>query len=141
MNTSCCTDGLYYLSIVSPGHPWISFYTDPTLKASNAEQKKNHVRSISRHLTFVQGPESERKRAASLNSLCDDSSPPLATTSTNDLVDDYDDEEDDGLIDVLASAISRVRISEPKRSRICSPSRVIEESPSTLKTSNLCTAF
>ncbi|KAG8368618.1 hypothetical protein BUALT_Bualt15G0064100 [Buddleja alternifolia] len=110
-------------------HPWISFYTEPMLKT--LEPKKNHLRLTSRQLT-----ESERKRLISSITLSDDSSP------SDSLTEVVEGEEDDGLVDVLATAISRVRISEPKRSRICSPSRAIQsECSSNLKSSNLCTAF
>lgn len=122
----------------SPGHPWISFYTEPTLKTLTLKPKKNLVRLTSRQLTCIHGPESERKRLVSHDSLSDDSSPTLASSDSSEVVE----EEDGGLVDVLAVAISRVRISEPKRSRICSPSRPIQqECSSNLKTSNLCTAF
>lgn len=115
------------------GHPWISFYTEPLLKAPTLEVKKNLVRLTSRQLTVAAGPESERKRSVYDDcSLSDDSTP----------TSDSCDGEDGGLVDILAVAISRVRISEPKRSRICSPSRPIQsECSSNLKTSNLCTAF
>ncbi|KAL8526830.1 hypothetical protein ACS0TY_015894 [Phlomoides rotata] len=75
---------LFHMSELSQRHPWITFYTDPTLKS--LEPKKNPV---------THG----------------------------------------GLVDVLAVVISRVRISEPKRSRICSPARPIQqECSSNLKT-------
>ncbi|EPS69943.1 hypothetical protein M569_04820 [Genlisea aurea] len=47
------------------------------------------------------------------------------------------------LVDVLAAAISRVRISEPKRSRIiCSTAQPIQpECSSNMNSTNLCTAF
>lgn len=124
----------------STEHPWISFYTDRTLGAHLLKAKKNNMRSTSRQQASIHGTESERKRLVSSNSLSDDSSSSLASVGgSNEVVD----REDSGLVDVLAGAISRVRISEPKRSRICSsPSRTIQtECPSNLKTSNLCTAF
>ncbi|KAL8060933.1 hypothetical protein ABFX02_02G055900 [Erythranthe guttata] len=91
-------------------HPWISFYTEATLKAHSLESKKK------KNLGFG---------------------------SCSEVVDrDDEEEEDGGLVDVLAVAISRVRISEPKRSRICSPSRTVQsDCSSNLTTSNLCTAF
>ncbi|KAL6531700.1 hypothetical protein OROMI_028063 [Orobanche minor] len=119
-------------------HPWISFYTEPTLKSVTPEPNKNLVRLSSRNLTCTDGPESERKRFISQSSLSDGSNPTLASSRSTEIVEG----EDSGLVDVLAVAISRVRISEPKRSRICSPSRPIEqECSSNLTTSNLCTAF
>ncbi|KAH6813467.1 phosphoenolpyruvate carboxylase-related kinase 2 [Perilla frutescens var. frutescens] len=116
-------------------HPWISFYTEPLLKAPTLEPK---IRLTSRQLTSIHGPESERKRLVYHDSLSDDSTQTLASSHSCEVVEG----EDGGLVDILAVAISRVRISEPKRSRICSPSRPIQqECSSNLKTSNLCTAF
>ncbi|KAH6767032.1 phosphoenolpyruvate carboxylase-related kinase 2 [Perilla frutescens var. hirtella] len=116
-------------------HPWISFYTEPLLKAPTLEPK---IRLTSRQLTSIHGPESERKRLVYHDSLSDDSTRTLASSHSCEVVEG----EDGGLVDILAVAISRVRISEPKRSRICSPSRPIQqECSSNLKTSNLCTAF
>jgi hypothetical protein len=46
------------------------------------------------------------------------------------------------LIDALATAISHVRISEPKRSRLCSPTGpIVQQGSSNMKASNLCKAF
>ncbi|KAL3617299.1 hypothetical protein CASFOL_038844 [Castilleja foliolosa] len=100
-------------------HPWISFYTEATLK------KKN-----------IHGTESERKRliiSSNTHHLSDGSAP---TTESDE---EEEEEEDSGLVDVLTAAVSRVQISEPKRIRICSPSR--QECSSNLTNSNLCTAF
>ncbi|XP_073028615.1 serine/threonine-protein kinase PEPKR2-like [Primulina eburnea] len=118
-------------------HPWISFYTEPIINTLTLKSKiKNHSRSTSRHLTSDR-LESERERIMSFNSPSDDSNPVLASGSSTEI-----GEDDNGLVDVLAVAISHVRISEPKRSRICSPSRPIQqECSSNLKSSNLCTAF
>ncbi|KAL8553505.1 hypothetical protein ACS0TY_001991 [Phlomoides rotata] len=110
-------------------HPWITFYTDPTLKSLTLEPKKKPV---------THGAELERKRLARHDSLGDDSGSTSDSSRSCEVVEG----DDGGLVDVLAVAISRVRISEPKRSRICSPARPIQqECPSNLKTSNLCTAF
>lgn len=49
--------------------------------------------------------------------------------------------EDHGFIDVLAVALSRVRISEPKRSRLCTPASPIRQERSSNLKANLCTAF
>ncbi|KAG8364149.1 hypothetical protein BUALT_Bualt19G0096900 [Buddleja alternifolia] len=110
-------------------HPWISFYTEtPTLKPKN-----NITLTRTRKLASIDGPESERQTLISPNSLSDDSNPTL----TSEIVE----EEDGDLVDVLAAAISCVQISEPKRSRICSPSRPVQQECSSNLTSNLCTAF
>ncbi|XP_020580996.1 serine/threonine-protein kinase PEPKR2 [Phalaenopsis equestris] len=53
-----------------------------------------------------------------------------------------DQDECGGFVDALAAAISRVRISEPKRSRLCVPaSQIPQECSSNMKANNLCTAF
>nr|KJB64200.1 hypothetical protein B456_010G036700 [Gossypium raimondii] len=50
--------------------------------------------------------------------------------------------DENGVVDVLAVAISHVRISEPKRSRLCSPPGPIEQQcSSNLTANNLCRAF
>ncbi|XP_022858451.1 serine/threonine-protein kinase PEPKR2 [Olea europaea var. sylvestris] len=113
-------------------HPWISFYTEPTLKTSTVKPK---VQNTLKQTTSLPVAESERNKLISRNTLSEDSSPTLVSGGSTV-------GEDSGLVDVLAVAISRVRISEPKRSRLCSPARPIEqECSSNLKTGNLCTAF
>jgi len=53
-----------------------------------------------------------------------------------------DDQDECVLIDVLASAISHVRISEPKRSRVCGPTGpIVQQGSSNMKPNNLCKAF
>jgi len=53
-----------------------------------------------------------------------------------------DNQDECVLIDVLASAISHVRISEPKRSRVCGPTGPIaQQGSSNMKPNNLCKAF
>lgn len=121
----CCTE-----------HPWISFYTEPSLKTCAPGPRNNNVRLTSRQLTCMPGKESERKRLICCN-LSDDSD----SSSTSECSDEVGGGESGDLVDVLAVAISQVRISEPKRIRICSPSREIQECSSNMTTSNLCTAF
>lgn len=116
-----------------PDHPWILFYTEPTLETVTLRPKvKAHFRLTS--LTATPGFESERnKLISSSSSLSDNSSP----GSSN-----YLEDEDCGLVDVLAVAISRVRISEPKRSRLCSPTTPVQQKcSSNIKVNSLCTAF
>ncbi|PIN17683.1 Ca2+/calmodulin-dependent protein kinase, EF-Hand protein superfamily [Handroanthus impetiginosus] len=118
-------------------HPWISFYTEPTLTPPTLKPYDNPTLTP-KQLTHTHRTESERKRLICHSSLSDDSSLTSASAYSTEVVEG----EDEGLVDILAVAISRVRISEPKRSRICSPSRPIQqECSSNLKTSNLCTAF
>ncbi|MCI11802.1 serine/threonine-protein kinase PEPKR2-like, partial [Trifolium medium] len=53
-----------------------------------------------------------------------------------------DDPDECVLIDALATAISHVRISEPKRSRLCSPTGpIVQQGSSNMKANNLCKAF
>ncbi|XP_051132844.1 serine/threonine-protein kinase PEPKR2-like [Andrographis paniculata] len=115
-------------------HPWISFYTEPSLKTPTPESRAGRW-------TYSHRSDIERKRSTSTastsSSLSNDSSPAILSRHSTQLA--VEEEEDSGLVDVLAVAISRVKISEPKRTRICSPSR--QECSSNLKTSNLCTAF
>ncbi|CAL9777503.1 unnamed protein product [Musa acuminata subsp. burmannicoides] len=50
-------------------------------------------------------------------------------------------QDDSGFVDALAVAISRVTISESKRSRFCNPAPPIEPECSSNMKANLCTAF
>ncbi|MBA0691814.1 hypothetical protein Goari_009423, partial [Gossypium aridum] len=53
-----------------------------------------------------------------------------------------EEQDKNGVVDLLAVAISHVRISESKRSRLCSPTRPIEQQcSSNLTVNNLCRAF
>ncbi|GFY95497.1 phosphoenolpyruvate carboxylase-related kinase 2 [Actinidia rufa] len=120
-------------------HPWMLFYTEPTLKTLTFKAKfKNHVRFTSRQQTAITVVGSERNKIVAHGSLSDDSSRLIFAT-----VDSTKKSEDDecGLVDVLAMAISRVTISEPKRSRLCGPASPIRQECSSNMTSNLCTAF
>lgn len=65
-----------------------------------------------------------------------------APSSSESLSDKSEEQDDSGLVDVLAVAISNVRISEPKRSRLCGPTGPIEQQcSSNMTTNNLCRAF
>nr|GMD02820.1 serine/threonine-protein kinase PEPKR2-like [Ipomoea batatas] len=86
-------------------------------------------------LIAVHGSESERNSLTANRSFNDDS---VSTPPSGKLLEG----EESSLVDVLAMAISRVKISEPKRSRLCSPARQIEqECTSNIKVNHLCTAF
>lgn len=106
-------------------HPWIVFYTEPTLKGLKLTSKHtNDVTLTNQQLTLTAGVESERCNSSFLSDDCS-------------LV--YRDCE---LADVLAMAISRVRISEPKRSRLCvEVGPISQQCSSNIKVNNLCTAF
>jgi hypothetical protein len=71
-------------------------------------------------------------------SLSEDSSP----VSLSESCKSEDQEDDFGLVDALATAVSHVRISGPKRSRVCGTTGQIEQhGSSNLKANNLCRAF
>ncbi|OVA15263.1 Protein kinase domain [Macleaya cordata] len=120
-------------------HPWILFYTERTLKTLSIKSKvRNHVGKPSQQLTIEPRLESEKKRitSASLN----DGSNPVSSFGIS--VQKSEEQDECGLVDALAVAISRVRISEPKRSRLCGPNYPIQqECSSNMKANNLCTAF
>ncbi|KAM1180673.1 hypothetical protein ACFX13_020059 [Malus domestica] len=119
-------------------HPWILFYTERTLKALPIKSRlKNQAGEPSRQLVIPP------RLKACLNQSEDGS-----LSETSGLLSSSDsckseDEDDSGLVDALATAVSHVRISEPKRSRVCGPTgRPIEQQcSSNMKANNLCKAF
>ncbi|KAK1314627.1 Serine/threonine-protein kinase PEPKR2 [Acorus calamus] len=112
-------------------HPWIIFYSESPAKALPV--KSTGQEAAARVVL-------QRKRADNgcftidFDELCS-----LESSSQRS----YDDNESDdtGLVDVLAAAISRVRISEPKRTRLCVPAGPIQQSCSSNMKTKLCTAF
>lgn len=115
-------------------HPWILYYTEPTLRTFTFKQKmKTHVRLTSSLVTPISGVGSDINKSVTNGlSLGDDSK--LVFTSFNLTKNTEDDDSD--LVDVLAMAISRVTISEHKRSRL-----IQQECSSNMTINNLCTAF
>ncbi|MFS7953217.1 putative protein kinase CAMK-CDPK family [Helianthus anomalus] len=110
-------------------HPWIIFYTERTIRSLSFKSKSKH-----------QGGQSSQTSIAELTvngGSVTKYSPPLST-STSLSHDNSEEQDDSGLVDALAVAISNVRISEPKRSRLCVPSSPIREQCSS--TTNLCRA-
>ncbi|CAL5394244.1 unnamed protein product [Camellia sinensis] len=116
-------------------HPWILAHTESTLKTLASKPKMdNHVRLTSRKLTARHAVELERNKVVTSSSLSDDSM--LAFSSNNSTKKTEDDNY--GFVDALAMKISRMRISEPKRSRLCVPASPIQqECPSNIKVNNL----
>ncbi|KAL9682068.1 hypothetical protein QQ045_013861 [Rhodiola kirilowii] len=114
-------------------HPWILFYTDRVLKSSPMKLKsKNGAK-----LTNSQLATASLNRKTRLRRCLDEDS----TSSCGD--NNTSDEDDDcSLVDALTDAISHVRISEPKRSRLCSPTTPIpQQCSSNMKSNSLCKAF
>ncbi|KAJ6791754.1 putative serine/threonine-protein kinase PEPKR2 [Iris pallida] len=103
-------------------HPWILFYTQ---NPSKALPMKIRVRNN----VIV-----HRVGLGEIGTTID------ASTSCS-LSRTLEEPDDCGFIDALAAAISRVRISEPKRSRLCSPVLPIQQECSSNMKANLCTAF
>ncbi|KAJ6419243.1 hypothetical protein OIU84_029371 [Salix udensis] len=121
------------------GHPWILFHTEPTQKEPTKKPKfQDHATLTSQQLTVTTRLESERCKITASGFLSDDSSLILSSDGSRSRLE----EQDCGLVDALTVAISRVRISEPKRSRLCWPTSPIrQECSSNIKINNLCTAF
>ncbi|XP_041014514.1 serine/threonine-protein kinase PEPKR2-like isoform X2 [Juglans microcarpa x Juglans regia] len=109
------------------------------LETSTFKSKtRNRVKLTSKQLTAITGVESERNKTIASSFLSDDS----CLNSSSDSSSRRSEEQECGLVDALAVAISRVRISEPKRSRLCSPTSPIrQQRSSNMKLNNLCTAF
>ncbi|PNY02109.1 serine/threonine-protein kinase PEPKR2-like protein, partial [Trifolium pratense] len=114
-------------------HPWILFYTAQSMTMLPIKTKlKNQIGSTSKQVVAAPEPKFARKTIdnGSLSEL-------LSSESCNS-----DDPDECVLIDALATAISHVRISEPKRSRLCSPTGpIVQQGSSNMKANNLCKAF
>ncbi|GAV66796.1 Pkinase domain-containing protein [Cephalotus follicularis] len=120
-------------------HPWILFYTERTSKTLPMKSKlKNQVGASFRQLAIVPQPEVDSNKR---------SGGPLSkgsnlNSSTESVSFNSEDQDECGLVDALAVAISHVRISEPKRTRLCSPTGPIKQQcSSNLTSNNLCRAF
>ncbi|KAB5516006.1 hypothetical protein DKX38_026654 [Salix brachista] len=97
-----------------------------------------HVTLTSQQLTLSTGLELDRFKITASGFLNDDCSLVLSSDGSRSRVEQHDC----GLIDALTVAISRVRISEPERSRLCWPTSPIQqEFSSNSKINNLWTAF
>lgn len=93
-------------------HPWISLYTEQTPQTLTLKTKTRNRVKLS---------------SQKLTTI------PGVESEMN---------KDCGLVDALAVAISHVKISEPKRSTLCSPNSPIQQQySSNIKVNNLCTAF
>ncbi|KQJ90577.1 serine/threonine-protein kinase PEPKR2 [Brachypodium distachyon] len=103
-------------------HPWVLFYTECTLKAVTANL------CVTNKIVAPCFPWDR------IRSHCDSS----ASDSSSQRSEDQDE---CGIVDALTAAITHVRISEPKRTRLCSPAISIQQECSSNLKSNLCTAF
>lgn len=120
-------------------HPWILFYTERTLTALSIKSKAKTIPRLILHRDKHQREEEEHDEDSidSGNST----KPPFLYTSLSCKSEDADE---CGFVDALSVAVSNVRISEPKRSRLCSPTGlpiVEQQHSSNLRSNTLCKAF
>ncbi|XP_048492040.1 serine/threonine-protein kinase PEPKR2 isoform X2 [Beta vulgaris subsp. vulgaris] len=118
-------------------HPWILFYADPPLKTLTYKSTPSKSRRMTlRDVTVENGSDTENKKDKSIGSHQDDSDSNLLTISSSAKF-----EEDSGLVDALAVAVSCMNITETKRIRLCIPPTSISHDCSSNIKPNLCTAF
>ncbi|KAK8708305.1 hypothetical protein V6N13_059349 [Hibiscus sabdariffa] len=118
-------------------HPWILFYTEHSLKTLYMKSKSKKSLEV-----YVQNFNSPRSESVTRINGDSDSQHPQLVLSSNSSSCKSEEQDENGVVDVLAVAISHVRISEPKRSRICSPPGPIEQQcSSNMTANNLCRAF
>jgi len=102
---------------LNTGHPWVLFYTECPQKAEFSDlwgTNKTATPMIHR----------ERVRFDYCESLSSESSS-----------DNSEEQDECGIVDALATAITQVRISEPKRTRLFSPANgLLPPSRNTLRT-------
>ncbi|KAK8642742.1 hypothetical protein V6N13_012075 [Hibiscus sabdariffa] len=118
-------------------HPWILFYTERSLKTLSIKSKSKNQVGPSIQVSHSPGAELSSRMGGG----CHIQGPQSILTSHSSSCES-EEQDENGLVDVLGVAISHVRISEPKRTRLCSPTGPIEQQcSSNLTTGNLCRAF
>ncbi|CAN8293945.1 unnamed protein product [Cochlearia groenlandica] len=121
-------------------HPWILFYTDRTLKTMCIKSKNKNQAGTLPCLQIRSPIEITDLNRASREKRSTSDTPTDSFSNT----EEEEEEDESGVVDVLVVAISNVRISEPKRSRVCSPTNnpVEQQHSSNLTSTNtLCRAF
>ncbi|KAG6608267.1 Serine/threonine-protein kinase PEPKR2, partial [Cucurbita argyrosperma subsp. sororia] len=121
-------------------HPWILFYTERTFKTLPVKLKPKNQESCQQSPIAAKiKPNRNRFDSAAIAASLSEVSNLSSSENSNANGDDVDDSF---LVDALATAISHVTISEPKRSRLCVPTgRIEQHSSSNMKANNLCKAF
>ncbi|KAK7275814.1 hypothetical protein RIF29_16938 [Crotalaria pallida] len=117
-------------------HPWILLYTERTSKMLPVKTKLKHHNGAACHkfgTALEPGLGGNKINDGFLSKV---SNPVSSSESCNS-----EDQDDCVLIDALATAISHVRISEPKRSKLWGPSSPIDQQGSSNMKANLCKAF
>lgn len=95
-------------------HPWIVFHTEQSLETLTFKSKKRNRAKLTSQRLILSSDNSSRRS----------------------------EEQDFELVDALTVAISHVRISEPKRSKLCGPTSPIQQEHSSIvNVTKLCTAF
>lgn len=119
-------------------HPWILFYTERTLRTLSIKSKAKNQSGSAQLPVSTSIIESNKNRVES--SFPNENTSRIS--SCRSLSQESEEQDECGLVDALAVAISHVTISEPKRSRLCGPSSPIQEQcSSNLTSNNLCKAF
>ncbi|KAE8656261.1 Serine/threonine-protein kinase PEPKR2 [Hibiscus syriacus] len=118
-------------------HPWILFYTERSLKTLSIKSKSKNQVGPSIQVSHSPGAELSMSR---INGGFHTQGP-LSFLTCHISSCKSEEQDENGVVDVLAVAISHVRISEPKRTRLCSPTGPIEQQCSSNLTANLCRAF
>lgn len=113
-------------------HPWILFHTEQNLKPLYIKPKQRSHATATHHNDAPEvGPTAESQT---------NTDPIINGSNLTSLVHKRSDDCD--LVDALAVAVSQVRISEPKRSKLCGPTNPLQEQYSAnRKANNLCKAF
>lgn len=119
-------------------HPWILLHTDPPLTtlACKLTPSRNRRLTFTRDATVQKRIASENKRDKLLDSGTADSDNNSSSSSSKF-------EEDSGLVDALAVAVSCMNITDTKRIRLCHPvppTSISHDCSSNIEP-NLCTAF
>lgn len=119
------------------GHPWILFYTERTLRTLPFKYKTRHSGGVANLVSAsISRPEPDMITSGHITS---DDSTIAADRHSSDSIE----QDDSNLVDALSVAVSHVRISEPKRTRLCGgpKSPIREQCSSNMKPNNLCKAF
>ncbi|XP_027330470.1 serine/threonine-protein kinase PEPKR2-like [Abrus precatorius] len=117
-------------------HPWILFYTERTLKMLPIKSKLK-LQNEAACQKFLAAPES-----GLVGSGIDDGSLNKVSSEFSSSESGNSEYRDDcAWIDALATAVSHVRISETKRSKLWGPTVPIDQQGSSNMKANLCKAF
>ena len=114
------------------------FFTERTLNTLPIKSKARNQQGLSRCQIAVASELSDKSRIRG-GPLGGALSPSSFSGSSSCKSEEQDE---CGLVDALAVAISHVRISKPKRSRLCEPTCPVQQQcSSNMNANNLCKAF